>query len=442
MAWSDIKSIESLQVSFTTTNRVAYIYGNGFNTVEVIIYIKALDEFGQEFTDYSLDEFRRNVNLIEVIRTAHLSQNPNNSTWFVVYGSLGFDILPPAPSFAPVQDTPSTYILPDNTETNADAHQTTFEKDPMLENSYSSTGYYQGDINEMNMSERFRETESQMVPVDGLIETSGRTFSYFVGRGAASPSRTIEIAVQLTLTHPAASPKVISTGLYGTPGFFSSVTINALDPIDYSDARNVTLSQRSRETLRDNIYWESHRLVTYYHYNGTLDCVTINLYPKIGGTFLLAEPMDIISDADLNLGNDPWGGAGFTGIAQGSSYLYSRPFSVMERGWGRSYYQVNFWYVKPFNPEVQGHFLGYASGFAFKLFTSLNAGDVDNNITNPATLVMYQFSIWGETDIVAHYWSSGQASTRVISLTDKYGNKGNLTLYFNTNDYFDVPQLR
>ncbi|HEY0208453.1 hypothetical protein [Acerihabitans sp.] len=442
MAWSDIKSIESLQVSFTTTNRVAYIYGNGFNTVEVIIYIKALDEFGQEFTDYSLDEFRRNVNLIEVIRTAHLSHNPNTSTWFVVYGSLGFDILPPAPSYAPVQDPPPTDILSDNTRINTEAHQAAIEKDHISEDNYSSIGYYQGDINVMKMPESFREIESQMVPVDGLIETSGRTFSYFVGRGAASPSRTIDIAVQLTLTHPAASPKVISTGLYGTPGFFSSVTINALDPINYSDARNVTLSRRSVDILRTNNYWEAHKGVTKYHNNGTLDRFTINLYPKIGGSFIEAYSSNEISDQNLNAGNDSWGGAGFRGIGQGTRNTYNKPFAVIERGWGFTFYQVNFWYVKPNYPEVLGHFLGYAYGTAYKLFTLIDTDDVDKTITNPATLVMYKFSIWSTNDVVTHYWNGTPVDSSVIFLRDKYGNNGNLSLHFDRNDYFDVPELR
>lgn len=425
-SWAQIYTIRSLFLTTNTTATQGIIYGNGLNQAEVLVHMVAVDSQQHEITGIPTSALIQNSTLIDYITGATIddaSAGPSpagDNVW-------SFSLTPNGFNFAP----PANYYTAD----------VTCEPD-------RSTAWHVGGNDEPQaVDARYPaapDANQEFMARPDLPNAAAAT--YFVMRGPNAATRTKQFAVKVTLTHPEAPITVFSTGFNGTEGFTSYVTLTALDPIDYSYPENRIVRETEPAIMSRSIYYQlySEYYDTYTEHGGQVSRRhTLVISPAIGGKFHTVEDMSglLVNDNYVNQGGMPWQDQsipGFTGLqAEYPVSILGRSPTIYQN------YRMNFWYLHPDNARFVGHCIirndsSWDHRF-YRFFTHFDESQVYET-PDPGRLVCYQFEI-DVYNLFNWQWRYVERENLILRLTDRYGNRGFVSLVFNLGEWFDRPRI-
>lgn len=387
--WAQIHRITRLVITTRTTEPQAFVYGNGFNQTEVIIHMNAVNDLNQEITHIPSSALLQHSTLLDFVRGDEMVDGTDlppaarESVWSFSLVDNGFNFEPPAPAGENGNNPP----LP-------------------------------------------------------VVNVNAAVASFFVMCGPLTPARTRQVAAQVTLTDPTAPISLYQTNLTGTPDFASQVAVTALDPIDYSLARNRRVLQGVGSTERTNIVWQSRTgsNPVEERTDGTRTRHYVRITPANGQFRSVENLSGVITDDNIFREFENWNGQqviGFTGL--GSQF----PLAVLGRGAQFVPYQVNYWYLNPVSTQISGHYLGQPlTGFnppACLVFPRLTPDEVIAG-NDPGMLVCYKFTV-SANNMFPFAWFSAERYGLTLRLTDRYGNSGFVSLTLDAVDWFDAPRV-
>lgn len=289
-----------------------------------------------------------------------------------------------------------------------------------------------------------QENEFERFPIgnysDRTYNEGANNFTFYVSCDPAALSSSKKIAVKVTL----ANGTVISTASNATSGFNSSVLIDALPKIDYSQVSSFVLSNDTMRTLK-SIGWEYNPVNTGLYEPMdelcTISRQTFTLKPTSDAGNRFHEIKYIsqnINNYDVSSFLTRWNGFLETTFSCLDDNSHS-PCTVLGVSDEPSSGEANIWFPGGNAQCREGsiHFISNDKQTRYRVTIPEFLDEEDTEGVATLTLIKVKTP---NPDMKPFEWASVNPPL-VLSVTDIYGNRGSITMHWDEKYNFNIPSI-
>lgn len=383
--------LSSLIVSFagSVNNRIAHIYGNGLNQVEVYITARIVNAQGDAIA-ITPEELQPMIFLCD-----HLTGNPVSSPWSV-------------------SDERGEYV-------NAIRYTAARENDdPVLKDNGFVT------ISKFISASRFSS---------GAVFAAGITIP-----GVGSFNTTVNGTATLN------GPGGASGSVFRNPDY---VTVIAEEPVSYNNGRHIKVTHTDRIFIKYLRYTARYSAAgPFYNHpeGGRLERKVVSFASEFGYGFQKYEMnvkkltnSDIATGKIIDWGKDSIKETGFNFLRSGNTYV---PFAA----YGRynpedNRYHTYVWFPRKTRVSFDGSTYSSRPEWNSRLQVDMSEVNHTNDNEGGAVTILLYDAVTGANNKNPLQWEYKGLSGNQLTVYDIFGNSGTFSLTFDPDKYYDAPAL-